>query len=282
MKSKLYIVIPVHNRKPFTFDCLVSLQQQTEKNFQVVVVDDGSNDGTSDMIETQFPEVILLKGDGNLWWSGATNLGIKYALANGATKIITLNNDTIAMPDFIEEMNKWAKIKPMALLGALAVDAFSKEPVFGGEIINWKSAIYKPLLPTLSIEERFGLHEVTHFPGRGLLIPSKVFFEIGLFNEKKFPHYAADFDFTHKAKRSGFPVYCNYDAKLITFPEESGGNQLRKKKNLINYYNHLFGRKGTANLIVFTKYAFNNCPILTLPSFLLLGYIRRVFGYWLH
>jgi len=69
---------------------------------------------------------------------------------------------------------------------------------------------------------------------------------------------------------------------LITYPEESEGLKLRKQKTLQNYFAHLFGMKGIANLKVFTLYAIKNCPLKYLPAFLISGYVRRIFGYWLH
>ena len=87
----VFIIIPVHNRKALTHDCLASLETQTWKDFRVIVVDDGSTDGTADMLRTMFPSVIVLTGNGNLFWTAATNLGIRYALAQGATHILTLN-----------------------------------------------------------------------------------------------------------------------------------------------------------------------------------------------
>ena len=48
------IVIPVHNRRELTRNCLLSLQKQTYKNFSVIIVDDGSTDGTSEMIQKEF------------------------------------------------------------------------------------------------------------------------------------------------------------------------------------------------------------------------------------
>jgi GT2 family glycosyltransferase len=275
----LFIVIPVFNRKKFTKECLLSLQKQSRKDFTVIIVDDGSTDGTSEMLEKEFPDVIVIKADGNLFWTAATNLGIELALNKGATYVMTLNNDTLATENFIEKMYYWSQSKPEALLGALALDAYSKKPVFGGEIMNWKLNTSKSVLNNLPTEKRHGLHKVTHFPGRGLWVPRKVFEKIGLFDTKKFPHYFADYDFTYTATRSGFEVYCNYDAKLYIYPAESGDQQIRKSKNLKNYYNHLFGIKGGGNLVNFTRFALKNCPTPYIPFVLVNGYVRRVFGY---
>ena len=78
--------------------------------------------------------------------------------------------------------------------------------------------------------------------------------------KKTFHKQLADDDFAHSAKRNGFNIYCNYDAKLFIRSEESGDYQIRKNKSLKNYYLHLFGIKGGGNLKIFTIYAFKNCP----------------------
>lgn len=275
----LFVIIPVYNRKKYTHECLISIRNQTYKDIKTIVIDDGSTDGTGEMIRDEFPDVILLQGDGNLWWTKAINIGVKYALEEGAEYILTLNDDTILSENYIEKMIYWAKRKEDALLGSLAFDFKTKKPVYGGEIINWKKAKFDPLLDKLSPNELTGLRRVSHFPGRGLLIPTQVFKKMGLFDEKHFPHYVADYDFTHRAERNGFEIYCNYDATLYVHFEESGDYQLRKNKSLKNYYQHLFGKKGGGNLKIFTKFAFINCPKKYLPAFLTIGLLKRMFGY---
>ena len=277
--NSLFIIIPVHNRKKFTEECLFSIRKQTFDNFKVIVIDDGSTDGTEEMINKEFPEVILLKGNGNFWWTKATNLGVKYALENGAEYVLTLNDDTILADNYIEKMIYWASIKKDVLLGSFAVDFKTLQPIYGGEIINWKKANSEYLLNIVAPDKFKGLHKVTHYLGRGLLIPSNVFEKIGLFNEKNFPHYLADFDFTHRAVRHGFNIYCNYDAKLFVFSEESGDYQNKKKKSFNNYLSHLFGRKGGGNLKSYVIFSIKNCPPKYLFNFLIIGLIRRIFGY---
>ena len=169
----LFVIIPVYNRKKYTHECLISIRNQTYKDIKTIVIDDGSTDGTGEMIQDEFPDVILLQGDGNLWWTKAINIGVKYALEEGAEYILTLNDDTILSENYIEKMIYWAKRKEDALLGSLAFDFKTKKPVYGGEIINWKKAKFDPLLDKLSPNELTGLRRVSHFPGRGLLIPTK-------------------------------------------------------------------------------------------------------------
>ena len=278
----LYIVIPVFNRQQFTRACLLSLRQQTRTDFRVVVVDDGSTDGTPQMLAEEFPEVTVVTGDGNMFWTAGVNAGIRRALVLGATRIMTMNNDVLALPDFVEQMLRWADRHPRAILGALELDAASGQPVYGGERLDWRTNTRQDLLAALPPTEHHGLHPVTYLPGRGLLIPLEVIEAIGLFDEKRLPHYLADFDYTSVARRHGFPVFCNYDARLSTYPEESGQEQTRRKHSLRGYFQHLFGIRGGGNLRNFTHFTLKNCPRPYLPYYLLNGYARRLVGYFLH
>ena len=275
------IVIPVHNRKKFTFECLNALRNQTRAADRLIVVDDGSTDGTAEMLRDEFPDVRVVRGDGNLFWTAAINLGIAEALAAGTQFVLTLNNDTVASPDLIEKMMSAASLRPNALLGALDIDAISGKPYYGGEIFNWKKSQSQFLLDILPAHQHHGLHEVSLFPGRGLLIPRIVFDTIGLFDEKELPHYMADYDFTLRARRSGFHIYCNYDAKLYTYPEEGGDHKIRNEKSLRNYFKHLFTIKGGGNLMNYTVYTLRNCPRKDMLQALITGYARRLGGYWL-
>jgi GT2 family glycosyltransferase len=275
------IVIPVHNRKKFTKDCLSSLQTQSLRADYTIVVDDGSTDGTEEMLRQEFPEVIVLRGNGNLFWTAAINMGVKLALYLDADYIMTLNNDTIASPDFVKNMMASALQYPDALLGALDIDMHTQKPHYGGEVFNWRSGTSKLLLNVLKRDEQKGLHEVSLLPGRGLLIPRKVFETIGLFAEKQLPHYMADYDFTQLARKKGFGVYCNYDALLYTYPEEGGDHKIRNEKSFRNYFKHLFSVRGGGNLKNFTVYALRNCPKKDILIALFTGYSRRLGGFWL-
>ena len=284
MKGKImfYIVTPVYNRRKFTENYLDALLRQSVKDFKVIIVDDGSTDGTSEMIEQGFPEVILLKEEGDLWWAEATNVGVRYALEHNADYIMTLNDDTLPVEDFVEKMLYWAEKQPKALLGAFAIDVDTNKPVYGGEIRYW-SLLKKNinlLTTTIAPKDQHGLHEVNIYPGRGLLIPYVVFQEIGLYDSKNFPQTYADYDFTFRAIKKGYKIFSNYDAVIKVYQDESLGQKLKREKSFSNYFKHLFNIRGGGNLKFFTICVFKNTPKLYTIPYLVRGWLGRIVGYW--
>jgi len=277
----IYIVTPVFNRIQFTEAYLRALSAQTDNHFEVIIVDDGSTDGTAEMIKKKYPNVILLEQVGDLWWAEATNVGVKHAIAAGASHVLTLNDDTLPEPNFIEKMNYWSKQFPDALLGALAVNEANDEVVFAGEIHNWKSDISTFALDTVDVAKRVGLHEVNIFPGRGLLVPIEVFDEIGFYDSKNFPQTIADLDFALRATEFGFKMYCNYDARIKIYVDESATVALIKNRSWKNYYRHLFSIRGGGNLKWFTLFTFKNAPKRYVIQYWLKGMSRRIGGYLL-
>ena len=220
---KIYIVIPVHNRKALTKDCLQSLQQQSDENFEIVVIDDGSTDGTGEMIRQQFPDVVLLQGDGNLWWVGAVNEGIRHVLdiCNPDDYILLLNDDLIVPQNCISQFRKLASTFPNTLIGSVVVDINDRDIVAkGGVRINWITAKHHKLNQgkvLSSFPEGFYV-EVSFLTGRGVLIPSKVFRDVGLYKA----HYVqcGDPELTVRAAKAGYRLIVSYDAVVFSYPAD--------------------------------------------------------------
>lgn len=274
-QSSLWVVIPVHNRKDFTLACLESLAMQSFVDFAVVVVDDGSADGTAETVLDRFPLVHLIRGTGDLWWSGATNRGFEYALDRGATMLLMLNDDLKCDPEYIAALVDASNLHPDCLLGSTAYDLDSGEITYSGEFITWMSARFN----APGIPRGEDVVEVSHLPGRGTLVPATVVRKVGLIDERYLPQYGADYDFSMRARSTGFGTYCVRKAKIYSRSLESGSTKLVNTRSIGNYFRHLFGKKGGGNLAVFCRIAWRHCPRRYLFFCLVSGIAARIGGY---
>ena len=92
------IIIPCFNRKAITLGCSRRLTDTgASAGFRVLVVDDASTDGTAKAIARDFPEAEVLHGCGELYWTGAMELGMRHAVSQGASRCLWLNEDLIVV-----------------------------------------------------------------------------------------------------------------------------------------------------------------------------------------
>lgn len=241
----IFIVIPVFNRLNFTIGCLSSLARQTAVAHTIIVVDDGSSDGTSDYLRIHFPEVLVIKGDGNMWWTGATNAGVQKALALSSSSddyILTLNNDLIVKEDYLTSLLLTANRYPRSLIGSVSLNIHDPEKVhFAGTRWNSRTARYRSVMNrNISYTELKGQtdHVTTDLlPGRGVLIPIEVFRKIGVYDDASFPHYMADEDFSLRAKKAGYGLLIATNAAVYNHVNETG---LKKQPRSLQYYKDVF------------------------------------------
>jgi len=281
----IYIIIPVFNRKHFTQKCLLSLKKQTFQNFKVIVVDDGSTDRTGEMIKEEFPEVVLLEGDGNLWWTGATNLGVEYALAQAdqTDYILTLNNDTIVRQDYLQYLFDCALNHPNSLIGSIFIsDLKGSTVVDAGVRINWLTAKYTNLAKGRGYKDilRTGslIQKVNVLSGRGTLIPIEVFQKLGLYNFKRLPHYGADYEFSRRANIKGYKLLINYEAVVISDVKMTGLNNGVNKLGWNDFGKSFFSIKSPNNLKQRWRFAHLCCAGWKLPVFFVCDTARVIIG----
>ena len=100
------------------------------------------------MICSEFPDTVLLQGDGNLWWVGSINKGIRYALSQCKSEdlVLSLNDDLIVKTIYISNLMDAAKELPNAIIGSVETTMHSPYIIkSGGIVVNWKTAKRKVL-----------------------------------------------------------------------------------------------------------------------------------------
>jgi GT2 family glycosyltransferase len=103
--AKYQIIIPVFNRREITRKCLRQLARFIDRDdWRVCIVDDASTDGTAAAVAAEFPEVLVLEGTGNLYWTGAMELGMRHAVKTGAECCVWLNDDLVLHEDAVEQV----------------------------------------------------------------------------------------------------------------------------------------------------------------------------------
>ena len=100
----IYVVVVNWNRANDTVECLRALESSDYSNYRSLVVDNGSTDGSLDVIETVFPVVEVLANEDNLGFARASNIGIEHALQQGADYVLLLNNDTLVHKHLLTEL----------------------------------------------------------------------------------------------------------------------------------------------------------------------------------
>lgn len=103
------VVVLNWNGKPLLKECLHSLREQTHKDYEIILVDNGSNDGSVEYVKNNFPEVKVLALDKNYGFCQGNNEGIKISRGE---YVVLLNNDTMATPQWLAELYKAISSNP--------------------------------------------------------------------------------------------------------------------------------------------------------------------------
>lgn len=217
--KNITIIIPFHNHLEDTKKALKSLADSLnyydfankDCNIGITVVDDGSTDGSAEWISDNYPEIEIIKGDGNLWWSRSVNLGIKCSIKKGASHVLLFNNDNMVERKYFETLDKAIFLYGAdVIIVSKVINLFPEKYIkYAGEICNRKKArFFKNPNPEKSLK-------VNSAGGMGVIIPVSVFDKIGFFDAQNFPQSRADIDFYLRAENSGIDMY--YDPKMVVY-----------------------------------------------------------------
>lgn len=215
MIDRLYILVPVHNRRETTRTFIHCLLDQTYTNWHLVLIDDGSVDGTAEMAAGLVNDLTVIKGDGSWWWAKSLQKGIEWLCSNKTQDnsiVLIINDDTEFDPHFLEKGMSVVASGRDLLVKPYGYDCINGHLVDAGICYDWF---------TLSRTLAIGKEEVNCFSTRGIFLMMSTLNKIGDFYPRLLPHYLSDYEYTIRAKRKGLRLMADSTFSLKT-PDPAG------------------------------------------------------------
>lgn len=199
MKRSLAVIMTVHNRRDTTLECIrrfYACYGIEDFEIEFYMMDDGCTDGTAEAVRASFPWVIILKGNGNLFW----NRGMYYCWREAIKKhhdfYLWLNDDTFLFKTALETVfnNYYSVNEPSIISGCCCDTATQSVTTYGGRVGK------------KTIEANGNVQTIEWMNGNFVLIPHLVIEKIGI-NDPYFHHSAGDSEYGSRALINGIGLY---------------------------------------------------------------------------
>jgi GT2 family glycosyltransferase len=217
-----YILLPVHNRRAITVAFVRSLARQTVQLFHLVLIDDGSSDGTAQAARELLPDdrITVIRGPGNWWWGGALHHGLLWLNLQSVAEddaVVICNDDVDIADDFLASGLQLLAQEPDAMFISLARDPHgaTEQTCFSIDYRRCEIALAKPGA------------RIDCAPTRGLFIRWRQMRRIGGFRPRLIPHYLADLEWTARAQSRGVRIRTDDRLWLVPHHDKTGAHDLR-------------------------------------------------------
>lgn len=237
--KEIAVVIPNYNGVEFLQECLQSLAEQDgdTPEYEVIVVDNGSADGSIDLMEREFPQVRIITLSQNTGFCHAVNVGIN---ASDAPYVILLNNDTKVKKRFVCELYHAIRRRPDAFSVSAKMLLWDRPELLddAGDrycVLGWAFARGKGRPAAAYCKEA----EVFSACGGAAIYRRSIFQEIGLFDELHFA-YLEDLDIGYRAKIYGYRNYYEPGAEVIHYGSASSGSRYNEFKTVLASANNIY------------------------------------------
>ncbi|MCC6397251.1 MAG: glycosyltransferase family 2 protein [Bacteroidetes bacterium] len=228
----VYVIVVNWNGKDVTLDCLASLRGVTYPAMKVLVVDNGSTDGSVAAIAGGFPEMEILSLNENRRFAGGNNAGIRRALEAGADFVLLLNNDTVVDPGFVQPLLD--RFHHEDRCGMVVPKIFYHHPpdllwYAGGEISFWTGTMRHRGIREKDRGQYDSPGETDYATGCCVLVSREVIGRVGAMDEGYFM-YTEDADWSMRVRRAGYRVVFEPGAFLWHRLSVSTGGHLSRFK----------------------------------------------------
>ena len=254
--NKLYILLPVYDRVHLTLKFITALKPQTYKNIQLILIDDGSADGTADQVKKEMPQAVILQGKGDWWWAGSLQQGYHWIRENAEADsyIAIFNDDLVFDADLMEKGVGLLQSNSNSFLLAAAYDQDDHTKLEDcGVIYNFKEDTFVSC-------DLGRLNEVNCLSTRGLFMHSADFLRTGGFRPHLLPHYYSDYEFTIRAARKhGIQLKCVPELKVYMNTKSTGTAEITFN-SLKEFWGKAFSKRYKTNSLYTMRYYLYSFP----------------------
>lgn len=215
MNPKIGIIIVNLNRKDEVLACLASVMESSYINFEILVVDNNSTDGSIGAIHNNYPEVKITQNSKNLGFTGGNNIGIQYFINRNVDYFFLLNNDSVVEPSTLSSLvNVAIKFPEAGFIGAKIIAKEDRKTILhaGGFLTVGGKSIHRGL-GLIDTGQFNNIDEVDFVSGCGFMVSGKAISRIGVLDENYFA-YHEEIDWCYRGKQAGYKVLFNPDAKV--------------------------------------------------------------------
>lgn len=206
MAARITIIILNWNGHEMTAACIRSLLAMDAQNLDILLVDNGSSDGSAEILTREFPQITVLVQETNLGFAAGCNVGIRHAMADSAEYILLLNNDTIVDEDFIREMLIVVESDPR-IAAVCPKIYFADKPHLlwyaGADFSLWSGTPKHRGWKQVDQGQFDDYREITQATGCAMLVRSSTLSAVGLLDEQ-FWAYAEDLDWSVRFLKGGY------------------------------------------------------------------------------
>jgi GT2 family glycosyltransferase len=220
-QPRIGIVLVNLNGYEDTARCLQSLATIAYSNVEVIVVDNGSRDGSGSRLQVEFPEVTHIHSRENLGFTGGNNLGIEHAMENGCDHVLLLNNDTIVTPEFLRPLvarlqssEKIAAVSGKIYYAPETRDGQSDVIWYAGSFRKWHMGFHHYGVEEHDTGKFETPREIPYASGCLMLMRGSVIQEIGPLSPEYFIYWE-EADWCQRARSAGY--VCIYEPTSIIY-----------------------------------------------------------------
>jgi GT2 family glycosyltransferase len=262
MHPRVAFVILNWNSRQMTAECIRSVLAMDSRGFEIVVVDNGSQDGSLDYLRREFPGIVLFPQERNLGFAAGCNVGMRYALAEGFEYVLIINNDTVVDAHFLSALLDEAQRVPDGAIISPKIYFYDLPDRFwwAGGAFSLSIGIAKHIgRKQVDAGQYDSPRAIDWATGCAALIRCDALRQVGLFDEILFGN-GEDLDISLRLRRAGYKIWFAPNAKLW----HKEGVDYRKN---VGEYARKF--TGTRNLLwIMHRYASTVQWLSFLPNFI--------------